>query len=484
MKKLTLILLTLFLILAISCASKQETEEETVQSVEDQAQEGADVDELVDVEIDESTEPELEIAEMSEDTELTPIDEEVAAVEEETEVAVIERIVPPPLPPVVQPPQTLPPPPVQPQEPPLVQTPPQDPQQQTTPDVSAEEPTDTDALASTRRDPLRDYPSSPAVRVEPLPQMGAVPQGDIVFSRVVRATVGQIIEIPFRGTGWVYLGELASKRGIVYNSRRNDTDGQTFIFTTEEAGTYSLKFFKEDFIRDYIINDHVQVIVGEAQAAGAGWFNPPYDRGRITAEPRWPSAIEEAQIRNGTFPGTRPAEPQSTATPPAQTPSTPPSSVYPPRGTTPAQTPPQVSTPPQVTTPPQETVTVQPPVSAAVTPQITEEPSESLSQTQAPPVIEKLPPEVILQRAQETFEGENVAGAIALLDQFMEYYPGGSDELYWMYGQFYEANSPSRNILLSLDYYRRLVNEYPQSRRFNDARRRIAYLERFYINIQ
>ena len=66
----------------------------------------------------------------------------------------------------------------------------------------------------------------------------------------------------------------------------------------------------------------------------------------------------------------------------------------------------------------------------------------------------------------------------------MSYYPGGSDEAYWLYGQFYEANSPSRNILLSLDYYRRLVNEYPQSGRLADARRRIAYLERYYINIQ
>jgi len=53
----------------------------------------------------------------------------------------------------------------------------------------------------------------------------------------------------------------------------------------------------------------------------------------------------------------------------------------------------------------------------------------------------------------------------------------------WLYGQFYEANSPSRNILVSRDYYRRLVNEYPQSSRASDARRRIAYLERFYINI-
>jgi len=93
-------------------------------------------------------------------------------------------------------------------------------------------------------------------------------------------------------------------------------------------------------------------------------------------------------------------------------------------------------------------------------------------------------PDTLVQRSKETFESGNVPTAISLLDQYMGHYPGGSDEAYWLYGQLYEANSPSRNILLSLDYYRKLVNEYPQSSRSSEARRRIAYLERFYINIR
>jgi outer membrane protein assembly factor BamD (BamD/ComL family) len=87
-------------------------------------------------------------------------------------------------------------------------------------------------------------------------------------------------------------------------------------------------------------------------------------------------------------------------------------------------------------------------------------------------------------RAREEFEAGRVASAISLLDQFRARYPSGSDEAWWLYGQFYEANSPSRDIRTALDYYRRLVREYPQSPRYNDARRRIAYLERYYINIR
>jgi outer membrane protein assembly factor BamD (BamD/ComL family) len=93
-------------------------------------------------------------------------------------------------------------------------------------------------------------------------------------------------------------------------------------------------------------------------------------------------------------------------------------------------------------------------------------------------------PEDYLRKAREEFNAGRVAGAIAALDQFREQFPAGSDEAWWLYGQFYEANSPSRDIRTALDYYRRLVREYPQSRRYNDARRRIAYLERYYINIQ
>jgi hypothetical protein len=48
----------------------------------------------------------------------------------------------------------------------------------------------------------------------------------------------------------------------------------------------------------------------------------------------------------------------------------------------------------------------------------------------------------------------------------------------------YEASGPTRDIRTALDYYRRIIREYPQSRRYDEARRRIAYLERYYINIR
>jgi hypothetical protein len=259
-------------------------------------------------------------------------------------------------------------------------------------------------------------------------QSTAVPQNDnITFSRIVRATVGQTIEIPFRGTGWVFLGELASRRGIVYNSRRLDPEGQSFIFMTEETGTYTLKFFKQDFIRDYILNDHVQVIVGEAPAAGSGWFNPPVDRGRVVAQPRWPSAQEEAEIlRGGSRPGAN--------TPPVNIPDREAGIISMPE-TVPSR---ETAQDREITAASGITSTQgTPPVSGAASvpnttsvsgfpaqPQspVTELPSAS-ALPQPPVNQEILPPDVLLQRAGETFDGGNVAAAIALLDQYAEHYP-------------------------------------------------------------
>jgi hypothetical protein len=300
-----------------------------------------------------------------------------------------------------------------------------------------------------------------------------IPQNEaITFSRVVNATVGQSIEIPFRGTGWVYMGELASRRGIAYDSSRNDPDGQSLIFKVESTGTYALHFFKRDLFRDYVLNDYVQVIAGEAPVSGgAGWFNPPIDGGRVVAQPRWPTALEEAEIQRGGT-GSRPA----VETPPVNTSE---------RGTVSSQgtVPAQGSAPARGTASTQGSAAVQQttqPSVASVLPQTAAPEAESGSAVIEAP----LPPDVMLQKAKDAFDSGNIPAAIALLDQYSNYYQSGTDELYWLYGQFYEANSSSRNILLSLDYYRRLVREYPQSKRYNDARGRIAYLERYYINIQ
>ena len=384
-----------------------------------------------------------------------------------------------PLPPqATPPPQVTPPSPATPRPPSSQVTPPSPatppPAGTPIPPSSAQTPPPA-APPPSAREPLPDTPELS----NPTPAFRGRPDDEVVFSRTVRATVGQLVVVPFRGTGWVYLGEAGAKRGIAYDSRRLDPEGQSFIFRTEEPGEYALKFFRQDFIRDFSLNDYVQVIVGDPpETAGTGWFNPLIDRGRVIAEPRWPTSLEEAQaIRGNTQPPQSDPAPVAPPAPVAQErPPVQPPAQTPPAPQAPAQTPPAV--PPAPQTPAQTPPAPPAPQAAAQTPPAQTPPPEP------PPQLLTLEPGEYLQKAKDEFDAGRVDAAIAYLDRFSEYLPVESDEVLWLYGQFYEANSPSRNILTALDSYRRLTREYPQSSRYDAARRRIAYLQRYYINIQ
>jgi outer membrane protein assembly factor BamD (BamD/ComL family) len=92
-------------------------------------------------------------------------------------------------------------------------------------------------------------------------------------------------------------------------------------------------------------------------------------------------------------------------------------------------------------------------------------------------------PDGYLRQVREEHRAGRISAALSLLDQFRARFPAGSDEAWWLYGQLLEAEGPDRDIRSALDYYRRLIREYPQSPRYDDARRRIAYLERYYFSI-
>ena len=376
---------------------------------------------------------------------------------------------PPPAPePVQEPPPQVQPTPEPEPEPPPAQPIPEPPAQEplppeTTPPPPVSEPPSFLGPAEPLYPPLVREPVPTAPPPEPPEPPGRVtpetPEEEVVFSRVVRVTVGQILEIPFRGTGWVYLGELGNRRGISYESRRLDlqlgsrtgqetVEGQSFIFSVDVAGTYILRFYRQDFIQDYIINDYVQVIAGERDE------NSWRIGDRVIAEPRWPAAgAAQAPVMETERPVSPAAPPVTQVIPPVT-------------ATQPApEASPAVIAPVE---PPEASPSAVPPATAPPPP--------------ATPPVES--PAEYVRRARAEFDAGRIEPALGILDSFRQNYPGGTDDAWWLYGQLLEANSPSRDIRMSLEYYRRLVNEFPFSDLVENARSRIAYLERFYFNIR
>ncbi|MDR2097492.1 MAG: hypothetical protein LBP37_03130 [Spirochaetaceae bacterium] len=82
-----------------------------------------------------------------------------------------------------------------------------------------------------------------------------------VVNRTIRVQTGQTFEVPFDGTGWIYTGEENSKSGVRYDSRRVYDASQTFVFRAGTSGDYTLKFYRQDFLKDYVTNEYVRVLV-------------------------------------------------------------------------------------------------------------------------------------------------------------------------------------------------------------------------------
>jgi len=449
-----------------------ETAEEDTEEIPEEPLEEIEQPESIE-EIPEPDMPEIEETPIQEETQDAE-EQELEETEEESAPLVVEE--PPPVeqPPVQSlPPVQLPPviqqPPVQ--SPPPVQPPPAQSQvpERTVPRPPPSPPPFLGPAEPEITPPSRQEPVAPAIPELPSLPRDEKPEEQVVFSRVVRLIVGQMLEIPFRGTGWVYLGELGNRRGLSYDSRRLDTQGgntlgQSFIFRAETAGTYILKFYRQDFIQDYIINDYVQVIIGEADDSGRGRPFSAIERGRVIAEPRWPFVPEAADSTSGIV-SPPPAAGTSAVTTPQRTDAL---QNVEPTGVEPAI---RSSTP--VTAAPSQT-------GASPSPDVTI-PATSTERTRA---SESISPEEYVRQAKQEFDAGRVEQALAIIGQMRQRYPSGTDEAWWLLGQLYESNSTVRDIKQSLECYRTLINEYPQSNRVDDARRRIAYLERYYLNIR
>jgi hypothetical protein len=259
-------------------------------------------------------------------------------------------------------------------------------------------------------------------------------------SRTVRVHAGQLLEIPFRGAGWVYSGETALKRGIEFDSRKQDPEGMLFVFKPREAGEYTLKFSKHDFYNDYQIDDTVSVIVAPPETA-AGEAN------RVRAEPRWPPAEwAPPEIRS----------PKSAAVP---------------------------------APPPDTRITPETPASAPVVPAAFH-PVEAPPENGAAPAKEEAPAappfdgEQALADAEAAYKAGNIPRAVENLETLNAAGIPPDDRILYLRGKTYEAPGALRNIKNSINAYTALTSGFPQSPYYDEAVKRIAYLNKFYFNIR
>ncbi|MGP1522544.1 MAG: hypothetical protein ACTTKC_04485 [Treponema sp.] len=96
-------------------------------------------------------------------------------------------------------------------------------------------------------------------------------------------------------------------------------------------------------------------------------------------------------------------------------------------------------------------------------------------------------PEEVYAQAETAFNETRYADALNILDDFFKNFTPSDncfDKAVFLKARIYETPSDYRNIRGALDEYKKITAFFPESDLWKDARRRIIYINRFYMDIR
>ncbi len=96
-------------------------------------------------------------------------------------------------------------------------------------------------------------------------------------------------------------------------------------------------------------------------------------------------------------------------------------------------------------------------------------------------------PEEVYAQAETAFNETRYADALNILDDFFKNFTPSDncfDKAVFLKARIYETPSDYRNIRGALDEYKKITAFFPESDLWEDARRRIIYINRFYMDIR
>ncbi|TVR59191.1 MAG: hypothetical protein EA426_08790 [Spirochaetaceae bacterium] len=274
------------------------------------------------------------------------------------------------------------------------------------------------------------------------PREGATMPVDVAQSdrRDIETGVMTEVNVVFPGFGWVYAGAESGGTGRVefLRSERTD-DGTVFVFRMTEAGRYTLSFQRQDLARGEFVDEAIAVTAREDQTVVDA-------EGTSLARDR--SAGETTETEEPAVPTIDSQSPDDLPRSTAAGPSVDPRIVF-------------------------DNALVDGDADRAVA------------------AVRDIPIEMVggadvVRLARLLDQSGDVGGAIEFYELALSREPLGTDmaEILFALGSLYERESDRRSIRRSHGYYERVVTEYPFSRLRDAARRRAAYLERYFLTVR
>lgn len=306
----------------------------------------------------------------------------------------------------------------------------------------------------------------------------------ITPSRAVTLKSGQYLDIGYPGSGWIYLGETEGSSLLKYEKRELGNGDTFFNLFAKTGGTATLHFYKSDALAGSYIDDYLTVTVSgtsrnreHVEAPSYADIVPP--RPSFTQSSAVIQALQEKEQEAAAAGSPDRQAPVQTAGATAGSSNSSYVSLAESGGSEDdrSATVIQTSSPNAAQTSAPAAAQVQPAANSSEAGTAADDGSRKTDTA-------NLSEREILDLAKKAYESKEYQESLSYLADFFDKAVSLTDAGLYLKGQILEAPSAARNIKEALASYKALVSNYPESELWNDAAKRISYIERIYFDIR
>lgn len=294
---------------------------------------------------------------------------------------------------------------------------------------------------------------------------------EIIPSRSVTLKKFEYLDVTYPGSGWIYMGLTDNSKDLAYFGRKLGTKDTKFSLQARAAGRKIIHFYRNDPLTGQYLDDYIEVIISAENGSNknhieAPEYKLPVQKKEKPVKKNEEAASEETQTNAATETTQKSASSENTAAAKAVSPSS--------------------SSNDTVSKNSEFETNVKADTKAS-------EKAEENNDSQAVPQAQNTQPAQavqtvnqvsLLQEAQVLYNEKEYKAALSKLNQFFEYSTDDRDEALYLKGQILEAKSEVRDIKGAIDAYTTLTKNYPASRLWDSANKRIIYLKRFYLEVR
>ncbi len=288
---------------------------------------------------------------------------------------------------------------------------------------------------------------------------------DITPSRSVTLKKFEYLDVTYPGTGWIYMGLTDNSKDLAYFGRKLGTKDTKFSLQARAAGTKIIHFYRNDPLTGQYLDDYIEVIIQAENGSNKTHIEAP--EYKLPVQKKIKPAIKATEEETPENTEEKEADKKTEALPSANAAKAPAKAASSPADTEKAAA--------QTSTTNNTTSTAKENVNAVET---------QASQAEAANTVPAANPDSLLKEAQVLYNEKEYSAALNKLNNFLEYSTDNGDEALYLKGQILEAKSDVRDIKGAIDAYTTLTKNYPASKLWDSANKRIIYLKRFYLEVR